>query len=58
MSKNLLERVREGLRDFAQSYRRNSERFGVWWTLFTASMLTLFATFILFALILAAWYLP
>ena len=39
-------------REYLENYRRGCKRFGIWWKLFTASMLTLALIFVSFAVIL------
>jgi len=58
LSGNVFDKVRDSFRDFIRSYRRNRERFGIWWIIFVSSMLSLVAIFILFAVIAAIWFLP
>ncbi len=43
--------------DYIDSYHKGCERFGVWWKLFTFSMLAFAAVFIAVALILALLFL-
>jgi hypothetical protein len=57
VSKKVKEKVMNIFSNFMHNYRKGCERFGFWWTLFTASMLSIAAIFILFAIILAVLYL-
>jgi hypothetical protein len=57
MSKEILERIRKEFQEYMLSYQRGHEKFGVWWTLLTLSMLSLALVFITVALILAIFYL-
>jgi hypothetical protein len=57
MSREILERIRKEFQEYALSYQRGREKFGVWWTLLTLSMLSLALVFITVALILAIFYL-
>ena len=57
MGERITERLAQIIREYIENYRRGSERFGFWWKLFTASMLTLALVFVSFAIILALRYL-
>lgn len=57
MSREILERIRKEFQEYMLSYQRGREKFGVWWTLLTLSMLSLALVFIAVALILAIFYL-
>ena len=57
MAKKIREKASSIIDDFLQSHRKGRELFGVWWTLFTVSMLSISVVFILFAILLAVFYL-
>ena len=57
MNSEILDRVKEIYDEYIQSYRKGRERFGIWWTVFTVSMLSLSVVLILFAIVLAIFFL-
>ena len=57
MSREILERIRKEFQEYMASYQRGHEKFGVWWTLLTLSMLSMALVFITVALILVIFYL-
>ena len=55
MSDSVLEDIKETYAQFVEYYRKGVERFGVWWTIFTFSVLSIpliLIVFVILALIL------
>ncbi|UCD44349.1 MAG: hypothetical protein JSV27_09490 [Candidatus Bathyarchaeota archaeon] len=57
MSNSVIQQIKDAYVDFVKNYRMGVERFGVWWKVFTASMIGISIVLILFALILIVRYL-
>lgn len=57
MGGRVLKQVREFYNDYMEHYRKGVERFGIWWTIFTASILGFALIFIVFAFLLATLFL-
>ena len=51
MSDSVLEGIKEAYAQFVEYYRKGVERFGVWWTVFTFSVLSIPIIFIVFAIL-------
>jgi hypothetical protein len=51
MSDSVLEGIKEAYEQFVEYYRKGVERFGVWWTLLTFSVLSIPLIFIVFAIL-------
>ena len=51
MSDSVLEDIKEAYGRFVEQYRKGVERFGVWWTVFTFSVLSIPLIFIVFAIL-------
>jgi len=51
MSESVLEDIKEAYARFVEYYRKGVERFGVWWTVFTFSVLSIPLIFIVFAIL-------
>lgn len=57
MNNSVIQQIKDAYVDFVKNYRKGVERFGVWWKVFTASMIGISIVLILFALILIVRYL-
>lgn len=57
MSGKFVDRVKVYFLEFLEGYRKGRERFGVYWTVFTVSMILFSVILILFAIIAAVLYL-
>jgi hypothetical protein len=51
MSDSVLEDIKEAYAQFVEYYRKGVERFGVWWTVFTFSVLSIPLILIVFAIL-------
>jgi len=56
MSNSILQQVKDAYAEFVDNYHKGVARFGVWWTVFTVSMIGISIVLILFALILIVRY--
>lgn len=50
-------KLKSYFQEYIASYHKGCERYGVWWKLFTFSMLAISAVFIAFAMILVVFFL-
>ncbi len=57
MGGRVLKQVRKFYDEYIEHYRKGVERFGIWWTIFTASILGFALIFIVFALLLVILFL-
>ena len=57
MSGDFIDRVKAFLLEAREGYRIGRERFGIYWTVFTVSMITFSLIMILFAIIVTVLYL-
>lgn len=57
MSGKFVDRVKVYFLEFLEGYRKGRERFGVYWTVFTVSIILFSVILILFAIIAAVLYL-
>ena len=57
MSRGFVDRVKGFLLEALEGYRIGRERFGIYWTVFTVSMILFSVILILFAIIAAVLYL-
>lgn len=57
MGKKIGDKIKRIYDEYVQTYHRGREKFGVWWTLLTISMLSLSLVFITVALILIIFFL-
>ena len=51
MSDSVLKKIKDAYAKFVEYYRNGVERFGVWWTVFTFSVLSIPLIFIVFAIL-------
>ncbi len=56
MSNSILQQVKDAYAEYVYNYHKGVARFGVWWRVFTVSMIGISIVLILFALILIVRY--
>lgn len=52
MVEEYIDGIKQADEEFIENYRKGRERFGVWWTVLYASMLSMFLVFLTTAIIL------
>ncbi len=58
MSEKISDKVWKIIDEFIENYRKGIEKYGSYWKIFYVSMIAFILIFVLFAVILAIYYIP
>jgi hypothetical protein len=58
MNIKIIDKLTHYFNEYVENYKKACEKYGVWWKIFTVSMIGMALVFIIFAIFLAVYFIP